>query len=525
MMNLTDRFAHLYRGKQGHMGKFTPDGKLSGKGKVLGRNEIVPQGPTQEDWMQHLWQGIYSIGIIPINEENQCAFAAIDIDEYESLDKVRILQDIEKQKLPIVACESKSGGIHLYIFFKVPVAATEAKRICNSFAARLGVATLIIDGKVKDTETFPKQIFLTASSTGSYINLPYANGSRSAVILVGDAIKPISLEEFVTLAESKMITDTAPVSDAPKVSAEMGVTSRLYEAPPCITLILKANGGTIPEGARNTVMFNIGVMLKLRYPEDWKEHLPDYNQAYCVPELSYRELDSVIKSLETKDEYFYMCSSQPMCNYCDKASCRMKKYGIGTDTENMDIGDMTIVRGEPKIVLLNINGYEVDFVTEEIIGGSSNAFKRKVFERTDMVLPHKLNMEAVSALIKDRMTSAKYVIVPLEATLKGQMMLHLQDYIRHDIVEYESSDDMWASLINGKVVQRDDSYFFKINNFISYLNMNRFTGYTNTKIYSVLKDNFNGSSQSYSSRGQGISVRYWRVDADKVDRLGREDES
>ena len=31
-----------------------------------------------------------------------------------------------------------------------------------------------------------------------------------------------------------------------------------------------------------------------------------------------------------KKDYGYLCKDEPMCNHCDKALCRTRKFGIGT---------------------------------------------------------------------------------------------------------------------------------------------------------------------------------------------------
>lgn len=527
MIDLQERFAHLYRGKRGHMGKFTPDGKQDGRGKVTGKNEVMPKAPSPEDWTNHLWKGKYSIGIIPINEDSECSFAAIDIDEYVTLDKKRLLEDIQSQGLPIVACESKSGGIHLYVFFKIPVPAASARKLCNRYAARLGVATFIIDKQIKQTEVFPKQDNLKPGNTGNYINLPYALENRRAIVLDVDSIRHLELEEFLDLAESNMIVGDLDIDTAPLIKSDDNPETKLYEAPPCLILLIKAGGGKIRQGERNTAMFNICLYIRKRFldsDDGWQSYVPAYNKAFFEPMLEDKEVDAIIASIESKEGYFYTCASQPIASYCDKATCRLRKFGIGV-TEDVEIGDITIIKGSPKIILLTINGYEVDFEGDEIIADSANAFKRKVFERTDMMLPRRMKMDDVHKIIEEKMKTARYVTVPLEATEKGQLFMHLQDFIRHESVEYESVEDMWASVYNGKVVQRDTSYLFKFEVFMSYLNMNRFHTFNKSELFKILKDQFYGSPEAYHNKISGLSMRYWKVDRELVDEIGRADES
>lgn len=76
-------------------------------------------------------EGKKGVGSIPIDENNQCLFGALDIDEYD-LDLVKLFKKIKQLKLPLTVCRSKSGGAHLYIFLKEKVSATELRIGCQS---------------------------------------------------------------------------------------------------------------------------------------------------------------------------------------------------------------------------------------------------------------------------------------------------------------------------------------------------------------------------------------------------------
>jgi hypothetical protein len=51
------------------------------------------------------------------NEDDACLWGAIDIDQYP-LDHSEVLKRLSRLELPLVVCRSKSGGAHLYLFFK-----------------------------------------------------------------------------------------------------------------------------------------------------------------------------------------------------------------------------------------------------------------------------------------------------------------------------------------------------------------------------------------------------------------------
>ena len=68
--------------------------------------------PTTEKFERHLKGEYPAMGIVPINDDDECIFGAIDIDVYP-LDH-KITKNIQKKKFPLIMCLSKSGGAHLY---------------------------------------------------------------------------------------------------------------------------------------------------------------------------------------------------------------------------------------------------------------------------------------------------------------------------------------------------------------------------------------------------------------------------
>ena len=65
---------------------------------------------------------------LPIDSEDKCKFAVIDIDVYGGKLK-KIVQALYDSMLPIVPVRSKSGGLHIYFMFKKAVSAKSVRRI------------------------------------------------------------------------------------------------------------------------------------------------------------------------------------------------------------------------------------------------------------------------------------------------------------------------------------------------------------------------------------------------------------
>jgi len=100
-------------------------------------------------WEEHL-AGKRSLGIIPIDENNQCRWGCIDIDQYP-LDHKLLVEKIRRMKLPLIVCRSKSGGAHCFLFTVTPIDAKDMQTTLQQVSAALGYG---------GSEIFPKQVKL-----------------------------------------------------------------------------------------------------------------------------------------------------------------------------------------------------------------------------------------------------------------------------------------------------------------------------------------------------------------------------
>ena len=143
------RFAKTFRGLDKAYGTFDITEK-SASGKAKGKARIVRDPRTLATFTAHL-KGEQSVGIVPINEDNNCWWGAIDVDMYP-LDHTKLVKRIKELKFPLVVCRSKSGGGHIYLFLKEAVPAEVVQNKLKEITAEIGYADT--------TEIFPKQIQL-----------------------------------------------------------------------------------------------------------------------------------------------------------------------------------------------------------------------------------------------------------------------------------------------------------------------------------------------------------------------------
>jgi len=80
--------------------------------KLDGYGKTVRESYETKLWKEHL-DGKTGLGVIPIDENNQCKWACLDVDDY-SVDIEKISKQFVKKNL--IVCRSKSGGAHTYLY-------------------------------------------------------------------------------------------------------------------------------------------------------------------------------------------------------------------------------------------------------------------------------------------------------------------------------------------------------------------------------------------------------------------------
>ena len=195
MESLTKKFYELFKGfSNAHGQTELIDSKKHGK--QMSKSYMVRE-PLSLDLVQQHLDGKKGIGSIPIDENNQCRFGVLDIDEY-NLDLQGLAKKIKKLKLPLTLCRSKSGGAHLYIFLSEPISATEIRDRLAEFASALGYG---------NCETFPKQeeVIVERGDVGNFINLPYFDAEQTLRYAIRKDGEPASLEEFLELVDERSV--------------------------------------------------------------------------------------------------------------------------------------------------------------------------------------------------------------------------------------------------------------------------------------------------------------------------------
>jgi hypothetical protein len=454
-MSLAQKFLKLFAGNQRAHGVFNPDEQRS-DGKRLGVYTIIKNPPSEELWQNHL-DGKQGLGIIPIRDDNLCEWGAIDIDNY-SVDHKLLVSKLKEAKIQGWVGRSKSGGAHVYFFFKSPLKAGYVQSKLTELAASLGHA---------ECEIFPKQstILVDRGDTGSGLNMPYYKGDFSTRSVYGEDGELLSPEDFVNQAGFHQITP----EDFEKYRISEPEPT-LKDGPPCLNELCHQGFG---EGSRNNALFNLGVYARMFDEDNWEALVQKYNIDYLSPPLSHNEVGTVIKQLNRK-EYFYKCDDQPIKPFCNKDVCVTRRHGVGPAGVQNQMSSLTKIDGDPPIWLLDVDGNRLELSTDGLI--SQTRFQRDCVAQINK-LPIAVSQRAWQTRIQLLLDNLTIVEVPPDATIKGEF-----EDLLHQFCSERAKGSERDDILQGVAVWADGRVYFQVKDIKKHLTVNDFNHYTSNKI-------------------------------------------
>ncbi len=484
-MTLAKEFATRFAGLRQAYGTFTASNDQREDGKENGKNITISK-ELDDDAVLQLWEnhlaGKQSIGIVPIDENNSCVWGAIDVDEYQ-LDLKSLSKKIAKYELPLIVCRSKSGGAHVYLFVSEPVSASMIQRKLRQLAAALGFG---------QAEIFPKQtqLLLERGDRGSTLNMPFfggENSTRYAYGLKGEALSP---QEFLTLAEEKCLTPES--LESLEINPLTENIDWLDQSPPCLQHLVVQG---FPKGTRNSGLFNIGVFLRKKYPDDWEKRIEEINVQYMQPPLVAQEVLTVIKQLNRKD-YFYRCNDQPIASHCNSPLCRTKKFGIGASSGTPLFSNLTKQDSEPPIWFLDVEGGRLELETDDLL--NQNRFQRKCMDALNKI-PPKVKENVWRQIIQQLLDSLTIVEVPKESSTEGHFLELLETFCTERPARERDE------LLLHKPWTNKGKTYFRLNDLMEYLHRNNFKDYPRNKLTAKLKQ-LSGEPHFFNIKGKGVNV-------------------
>lgn len=472
--SLEYRLHTLFAGNPRSCGQFEP---------ATGKMHTEYRAATPEDFRLHL-NGHAGLGVVPIDDSNRCVWAAIDVDnhgEEEDIPIAAVDQKIREHGLPLIACRSKSGGVHAYLFLTEPVAAPRIKGLMAKWAGLIGHA---------GAEVFPKQSHLAKGKDGklqlgNWINMPYLGGddTHRYAFHLG---KRLGVAAFVALAEKSRASGNDLL--------QLTLTEH-PQAPPCVQRMI-ADG--VASGQRNEALFNITIYLRRAHPEGYQPIVQEMNSVVFDRPLGRAEMTRTMNSASRPD-YSYRCNEEPMRSLCDRAACVNRKFGISkeqfeildTTQELPPFTAITQYRSEPIRWEMSIDGVRVTNIgTEQLLDW--RYIRILIAERLTRVVPMLKNTEW-ARILQPLMAQAIIIDTPDDASIAGVIRDRLRDFAaKTDLVDKGEDVKSRGALLRGlPVVQKidgDRQVAFRAQDFINYLKRTRTEDLKGVNLWFAVKD-------------------------------------
>lgn len=505
----------LFRGNEDHHGTHgTPQLDDTGlKWGIRSTARTVKAPVTESLWRDHL-SGKRPLGVVPITSENKCSWGSIDVDEYD----VDILDIVKRaQKLPLVPCRSKSGGLHLFLFLTEEIDAKDMQLTLRDMAASIGQSK---------SEIFPKQIQLNTTQRtdyGSWMVMPYFGSDFDGKLKMQYGLKPtgaeMTLSEFIGHAEKARVTPEElqniriKSTKRPKSGSkpESGSTTRkpkppFYDGPPCLAHLVEG-GEEAQHGGRNNMLFHMGVYFKKKFPDNWQAELEAANGKYVFPPLPSSDIESVIKSLNKKD-YLYKCKDTPMVNHCDPVTCRMKKFGVGAGGTYPVIEELRVVRIDPVIWLATVEGKVLILSTEDL--QNYIRFHRACMEVINVCFAM-IRQDVWLSIVSDAMQNMdKKAAVPDEYTSKDIGRFEVFKEILETFLTNKQRGQKVEDILSGRPWENEETeeYYFSLSSLEKFLHREGMKDITRTKIVTMIKQ-LDGKHEMLRIKKKVVNV--WKI--------------
>ena len=486
---MLEKFKSIFSGLETAYGQTVMTGEIRDDGKNEADCTVVHKPVTDILWEKHLKGEFPALGIVPIRQDSKSKWGCLDIDVYD-LDHKELVSNIKNKNLPLIVFKSKSGGAHIFLFLKDFVPASLIREKLKTMAAMLGHA-----GK----ELYPKQDYIRADKNqiGSWLNVPYHGGDKSVRCALNDNAEPLNIENFFKLYDQKVLGEKDLIQWKANIISE---EDDLLEAPPCLVTLLSSK---VKQGKRNDTMFNVGVYLRKRFPDQWKTKLHSYNSKYMDPPLDDNNLENtVIKSLLNKD-YRYKCKQEPIVSFCESKICVKRKFGVGENVPTPEIERIEKFPSDPPIYYVYIDGKQVE--VDKTTLHEFEKFSVEVMDQLGQVLlpTGKVVWRKILHKIMSNKETFKILPVPETARLDYQLKELLGDYIN------KATGKTLDDVRRGIPFTENGITYFKIEGFQKYLSRTKSWSLAKPKTQKMLIDLFDAAEDF--PKFQKKTIRCWRV--------------
>mgnify|MGYP003126954535 FL=1 len=422
----------------------------------------------ESDYIDHL-NGKKSIGIQPCNDEGLAKFGAIDIDSeaYNNFNIRKYLEIIEKKNLPVVPVKSKSGGLHIYVFFNEPVKASFVRNFLDKLLFTFDLKA--------STEIFPKQTQLGIGSdskpiNGNFINLPYYNrNERVGINLDGTEF---TFEQFLKVVESNTKTKEELENFADDlIKLELtGGSDEFADGPVCLQRLSKSK----LDDYRDRFLFNYMVFAKKKYPDNWEEKVLEAARNYIVYDSVWgdEKVKQKIKAWK-KDTAGHTCLEEPIYSMCVKSECLKRKFGVASDKVKKFPTLSALIKidysPDPEFrFTVHYNDKVEGETTQQIIARDVNYIMdqeklRRLIGAHTPIPPPRLKNDDMQNILDNLWQGMKTEKAPPGTSPKEILHKHLDDYI-HGVPAVSD-----ASFRSGSTLIDDGYAYFVFDPFYNFL--------------------------------------------------------
>jgi hypothetical protein len=308
-------FASLFHGRQDAFGLMQGE-------KVM----AVRRPVSLRHYRLHL-EGRLRLGIYPLLSGGVTHFLALDFDGPQAWEQaIEVFHCATHYSLPLAWEISKSGDVHLWLFFSAPALARDARLL----------ARVLLDEAAVRAEVFPKQDSLPGGGLGNFIWLPLSGESVKqgrTLFLDPTSHRPIpnqhgylSTIEKISPEKLAQVVDLNNLKEDENIYTRFGGT-RIFSGYllPCAKRMLEG----VEEGCRDVAAFRLAIHLKSRgYSiKKTEELLQKWNAERNKPPLPTRVISAKIRSAYLRGYSGYGCEDPLIFPFCDQ-TCPIKQKAL-----------------------------------------------------------------------------------------------------------------------------------------------------------------------------------------------------
>jgi hypothetical protein len=347
-------------------------------------------------------------------------------------------------------------------------------------------------------EIFPKQTRVSASTIGSWINLPYAGGDNTTRYAVGlEGAK--SLEEFI---------DTVQYYDGVANSIVEGPGPSGARLPPCLEHLRKEGIG---QGFRNQALFNFAIFYRKSQPADWQNATRELNRQYFSPPLEYRETEGILTSVSSS-KYMYLCDQSPIREHCDRELCKTLPFGVGNmpwdepgSFDDFVTSNCRKFLSDPPRYIVEVNGQDITLLWDDLFYFKN--FKSAVGQRLNLIIPS-LKQQQWEQLLRELLSKKQDIEAPEDASTMGIIIEKFYEFLSQRERAMNKED-----ILKGLPIQVGQEVMFRASDFKRFLQIFKLDKDSLSDIFLALRRE---GARHHTMRVKGKVTRVWAFPLEKT---------